>query len=96
METEETEDLNIIEIQGGPQPLYAGVTDSGEVFLRGDIHPAGSFAALMKAAAEHIPYVAISAVQVLFPSNWLRSECLHDADRQRVIDNMENLVRSGR
>lgn len=93
MDTEETEDLNIIEIQGGPQPLYAGVTTGGEVFLRGDIHPLGSFAALMKAAQQHIPYVAISAVQVLFPAAWLRGECLHDSDRQRVIDNMEALVR---
>lgn len=93
METEETEDLNVIEIQGGPQPLYAGVTNGGEVFLRGDLHPQGSFAALMLAAQQHVPYVAISAVQVLFPAHWLRAECLHDADRQRVIDNLENLVR---
>lgn len=94
-ETEETEDLNIIEIHGGPQPLYAGVTVGGEVFLRGDLHPLGSFAALMTAAKQHVPYVAISAVNVLFPATWLRAECLHDADRQRVIDNMEALVRSG-
>ena len=93
MDTEEAEDLNIVEIQGGPSPLYAGVTDGGEVFLQGDIHPLGSATALITAAAQHVPYVAISAVQVLFPADWLRGECLHDMDRLRIIGNMEQMVR---
>lgn len=93
METEASEDLNIVEIQGGPSPLYAGVTDGGEVFLQGDIHPLGSASALIAAAAQHVPYVAISAVRVLYPSDWLRAECLHDMDRLRIIGNAEALVR---
>ena len=96
MEVEETEDLNIIEINGGPAPVYAGVTTSGDVYLRGDIHPLGSASALIAAAAQHVPYVAISAVQVLFPADWLRGECLHDMDRLRIIGNMEQIVRRAR
>lgn len=93
MEVEETEDLQVMEIQGGPGPVYAGVTDGGEVFLQGDIHPLGSASALIAAAAQHVPYVAISAVRVLFPADWLRGECLHDTDRLRIIGNAEALVR---
>lgn len=95
-DTDETEDLNIIEINGGLAPVYAGVTTSGDVYLRGDIHPLGSASALIAAAAQHVPYVAITAVQVLFPSNWLRGECLHDMDRLRIIGNMEQMVRGTR
>lgn len=93
MEAEETEDLTIIEINGGPVPVYAGVTSSGEVYLRGDLHPLGSASALIAAAAQHVPYVAITAVHVLFPADWLRGECLHDVDRLRIIGNMEQMVR---
>lgn len=96
MEVEEAEDLQVMEIQGGPGPVYAGVTNGGEVYLQGDIHPLGSASALITAAAQNIPYVAISAVRVLFPCDWLRSECLHDIDRLRIIGNLENLARSGR
>ncbi len=96
MEVEETEDLTIIEINGGPAPVYAGVTGSGEVYLRGDIHPLGSASALLAAAAQHVPYVAITAVQVLFPADWLRGECLHDMDRLRIIGNLEQMVRRAR
>lgn len=93
MDTEEIEDLNIVEIQGGPGPVYAGVTNGGEVYLQGDIHPLGSASALIAAAAQHVPYVAISAVRVLFPADWLRAECLHDMDRLRIIGNAEAIVR---
>ena len=93
MDTEEAEDLNIIEINGGPAPVYAGVTDSGDVYLQGDIHPLGSASALIAAAAQHVPYVAISAVRVLFPADWLRGECLHDTDRLRIIGNVEQMAR---
>ena len=97
-DTDETEDLQIVEIKGSgvPPGLHAGVTPSGDVFLRGDLHPLGSASALIAAAKAHVPYVAISAVQVLFPADWLRGECLHDADRLRVIANMEALVRGAR
>lgn len=93
METEEAEDLNIVEIQGGPGPVYAGITDGGDVYLQGDIHPLGSASALISAAAQQVPYVAISAVRVLFPADWLRGECLHDLDRLRIISNAEAIVR---
>lgn len=98
MEAEASEDLIILAIKGaGIQPgLHAGISESGDVYLPGDIHPLGSASALLTAARMHVPYVAVSAVQVLFPAEWLRAECLHDMDRQRVITNMENLVRSGR
>ena len=96
MDTEETEDLNIVEIHGGPAIAYAGVTDGGEVYLQGDIHPLGSASALIAAAAQHVPYVALNAVRVLFPADWLRAECLHDADRLRIIGNAEAFVRRGR
>jgi len=93
MDIEDAEDLQIVEIQGGPAPVDAGVTQSGDVYLRGDLHPLGSASALLAAAAQHVPYVAITAIQVLFPADWLRGECLHDMDRLRIIDNMERLVR---
>ncbi|MDP4076232.1 hypothetical protein [Acidovorax sp. A1169] len=96
-DTDETEDLHFIELQApGAPTLYAGVTGSGMVYLRGDLHPLGAATALIKAAREHIPYAAISAVNVLFPADWLRGECLHDGDRLRVIDNMERMVRGAR
>jgi len=88
------EDLHLIELQApGSVPLHAGVSASGLVYLRGDLHPLGSATALIKAAREHVPYAALGAVNVLFPADWLRSECLHDADRLRVIAAMERLVR---
>lgn len=97
METEESEDIIILAIQGaGIQPgLHAGISESGDVYLPGDIHPLGSASALLTAARMHVPYVAVSAVQVLYPSDWLRAECMHDRDRLRVIGNMEELVRRG-
>lgn len=97
MEVEDSEDLFLVELQAkGAPPIHAGITKEGVVFLRGDIHPLGSATALIKAAREHVPYVAVSAVNVIFPSDWLRAECLHDVDRLRVIGNMEQMVRRTR
>lgn len=97
MEVEESEEIIILAIKGaGIQPgLHAGISESGDVYLPGDIHPLGSASALLTAARHHVPYVAVSAVQVLYPSDWLRAECMHDMDRLRVIGNMEELVRKG-
>ena len=41
METEASEDLIILAIKGaGIQPgLHAGISESGDVYLPGDIHP---------------------------------------------------------
>lgn len=96
-EVDETEDLDLIEIKVGDQKVATVgiVKNTGMVYLPGDIHCLGSYTALFKAAKEHVPYVAVSAVSVLFPSSWLRGECLHDPDRQRIIDNFERLARGG-
>lgn len=72
----------------------AGVSESGVVYLPGDTHCLGSATALIKAAKDHIPYVALSAVKVLFPAEWLVAEHLHDLDRLRMIDGMVKVVRS--
>lgn len=94
VEDHSQEDLHLVELQApGAAPLHAGVTASGMVYLRGDLHPLGSATALLKAARAQVPYAAVSAVNVLFPADWLRGECLHDADRLRVIAAMERVVR---
>lgn len=96
-DTEESEDFQFIELQAsGAPPVQAGITASGLVYLRGDLHPLGSATALLKAVREQVPCVAVNAVNVLFPADWLRGECLHDRDRQRVIANMEQMVRGAR
>jgi hypothetical protein len=69
--------------------------ESGTLYLRGDLHPLGSATALLTAAARHVPYIAVSAVEVLYPSDWLRGECMGDLDRMRIITNLENYARSG-
>ena len=95
MEVEDSEDLDLMEIRAGDVPVgWAGITrPGGEVYLGGDLHPLGSYKALQLASVLHVPYVAVTAVRVLFPAEWLRGECLHDADRLRVIDNMCAVVR---
>lgn len=93
-ETEETEDVQIVGIVMDDRPICdAGITASGVVYLRGDIHPLGSEKALALAAVLHVPHIAVNAVSVLFPADWLRGECMADPDRIRIIDNQEALVR---
>lgn len=93
-DVDDSEDLSLMEIKVGDQRVsHAGVSESGLIYLQGDLHPLGSATALIKAAKEHIPYVAVTAVEVLFPADWLRGECLHDLDRLRVITNLENVAR---
>ncbi|OXE36636.1 MAG: hypothetical protein CGW95_06600 [Phenylobacterium zucineum] len=94
-DTDEAEDLDLMQICIPGQPVsWAGITrPGGNVYLQGDIHVLGSATALIKAAKEHVPYVPVSAVQVLFPAEWLAAECLHDADRLRVIANLSAFVR---
>ena len=94
---EDSEDLDLMEIRVHDKPnSWAGVSASGMVYLQGDLHPLGSATALIKAAKENVPYVSVSAVRVLYPSEWLRAECMHDADRTRVIDNLCGFVRGAR
>ena len=95
-DTDEAEDLDLMQICIPGQPVsWAGITvPDGHVYLQGDIHPLGSATALIKAAKDHVPYVPVSAVQVLFPAEWLAAECLADTDRLRVIANLSSFVRS--
>lgn len=94
-DVDEAEDVDLMQIKIGENKVTeAGIARaSGIVYLNGDIHPKGAFASLMLACKQHIPYVYTSAVSALFPSDWLRAECLHDADRLRVISNLENFIR---
>jgi len=93
-ETDDDEDVGLIEIQvNGQKVASAGVSTSGQVFLRGDIHPCGSASALVTAAVHQVPYIEVSAVEVLFPADWLRSECMGNMDRIRIINNAEAFVR---
>ena len=93
-ETDDDEDVSLIEIQVmGQKVATAGVSKSGQVFLQGDIHPLGSASALLTAAINKVPYIEVSAVEVLYPADWLRAECLGNVDRQRIIDNAEAFVR---
>ena len=93
-DTDEDEDVNLVEIQvKGQKVATAGVSASGIVYLQGDIHPCGSASALVTAAVHQIPYIEVSAVEVLYPADWLRAECLGNMDRIRIINNAEAFVR---
>lgn len=95
-DVEDEEELDLHEVRVSDMPMtWVGVSKSGYVYLLGDIHPLGSATALIKAAKEHVPYVAVSAVRVLYPADWLRGECLHDPDRLRIIGNLERIARGG-
>lgn len=96
-ETTEEEDVTLTEVSMGQAPaMTIGVGDkSGDIYVKGDLHPLGSASALLTAAARHIPYIALTAVEVLYPLDWLKGECAHDPDRQRVLRNIESYVRSG-
>ncbi len=97
-ETEDSEEVDIIEIWMGEQRVgLAGIARaSGHVFLGGDLHPLGAFPALMLAAKQQVPYMSTSSVNCLFPSDWLRAECLADPERLRVIDNLEKFIRGSK
>lgn len=92
---DETEDVDLVEIRMGDNRVgHAGIAKaSGMVYVSGEIHPLGAATALIKAAKEHVPYIAVSAVEVLYPADWLRGECLHDPDRLRIINNLERFTR---
>lgn len=92
---DEEEDVDLMEVRIGENRVsHAGIArGSGTVYLQGDLHPLGSATALLAAAKNHVPYIAVSAVEVLFPVDWLRGECLGDQDRQRILRNLEAFVR---
>ena len=96
MDVDESEDLDLFEVRVGETMTVGtvGVSESGMVYVNGDIHPLGSATALIRAAQDGVPYVSVSAVAVLYPADWLRGECLHDADRQRVIAGLERVARA--
>lgn len=95
IDNEDTEEVDILELRVSDMPVgLAGIArKSGTVYLNSEIHPLGGFAALMIAAKANVPYISTSAVNALFPSDWLKAECLHDPDRLRLIDNAEAFVR---
>jgi len=97
-DTDESEDVDVIEIQmAGRRVGLAGFArGSGTVYLTGDLHPMGAFPALMAAAKQQVPYMSTTSINALFPSDWLRAECLADTDRLRVIANLEEFVRGSR
>lgn len=86
--------VDLLEIQNsGVKVCLAGRSAAGSVYLQGDI--VGSPAAvLIKAVGEGVPYLLVGGDQILFSGNWIRSQCLHDVDRLRVIDNLSAIVLS--
>ena len=61
-DTDEDETLYLLDVhRGGEKVQTAGISESGTVFLRGDLHPMGSFAALMLAAKAQVPYIEVNA-----------------------------------
>lgn len=95
-DVEDAEEVDLMEVRAGEQVVgWVGVSrPEGHVYLGGDLHPYGSASAMLVAKLQNVPYIAVSAVRVLFPAEWLRAECLADADRVRVIDNLVSWARS--
>lgn len=93
---EDGEDLDLMDVQvAGKSVSLAGITRRGrEVYLDGEIHILGGTIALIKAVKENVPYVAASTASTLFPAAWLKAECEQDADRLRIINNLERFVRT--
>lgn len=95
-DVEDAEEVDLMELQVGGQAVgWVGVSrPEGHVYLSGDIHPYGSASAMLVAKLQNVPYIAVSAVRVLFPSEWLAAECLGDEDRLRIIRNLVSEARS--
>ena len=92
---DEVEDIALfgLKTQFGDAPV--GVTTGGDVFVSAELHPLGAAKALALCDVMHIPFVNYNAVTVLVPADWIKAETLHDSDRQRVIENIESLIRRG-
>jgi hypothetical protein len=91
---ESEEEVSIVELQmAGNKVGLVGLSTSGVVYLSGDLHPMGAFSALLLAAKEHVPYISTSAINALFPVDWIRGACLGDPDRLRVLGNLEQFAR---
>ena len=92
---DDVEDIALfgLKTQFGEAPV--GVTTGGDVFVSADLHPLGAAKALALCDVMHIPFVSYNAVTVLVPADWIKAETLHDSDRQRVLENIERLIRSG-
>jgi hypothetical protein len=90
------EEINLIQIlvDGAPVGMAGVGAHAGEIYLQGDLHAEGEWLALISAAKQCVQFVPIPGGQVLFPADWLRSACQHDADRLRVIDNLVKFVSS--
>lgn len=95
-DVEDAEEVDLMEVRAGEQVVgWVGVSrPEGHVYLGGDLHPYGSASAMLVAKLQNVPYIAVSAVRVLFPAEWLRAECMGNVDRERVIDNLVAWARS--
>ena len=95
-DVEDAEEVDLMELQvGGKAVGWVGVSrPEGHVYLSGDLHPHGSASAMLVAKLANVPYIAVSAVRVLFPAEWLAAECLGDPDRLRIIRNLVAEARS--
>ena len=95
-EVDESEEVvQMFELRVGDMPAaLVGIgLQTKDVYVSGDLHPVGAFSALMLAAKEHVPYISTSAVNALFPIDWIRGACLHDMDRLRILENLERIAR---
>lgn len=95
-DSDEEEGLALFDLKVGENTVgtYGVGEKSGDIYVSGELHPLGAYSALLQAAKEHVPYVAVSAVHVLYPLDWLRAECMHDQDRLRVFNNLEREIRT--
>lgn len=93
---DEVEDISLFGLATPLGEAPVGVTTGGDVFVSADLHPLGAAKALALCDVMHVPFVNYNAVTVLVPADWIKAEALHDSDRQRIIDNIESIVRNAR
>jgi len=90
---DDVEDIALFGLKTDLGEAPVGVTTGGDVFVSAELHPLGAAKALALCDVLHIPFVNYNAVTVLVPADWIKAEALHDSDRQRVLENIEALVR---
>ena len=93
VEDAEDLDLRAYVVDGKEIGWYGVGAETGLIYVGGDAHPRGSANAMVEAVMADVPYVPVSAVQVLFPLEWIRGECLADPDRLRMLNGMERYAR---
>lgn len=91
---EEVADVDLFELDGPTGPIPYGIDKRGTIFLSSDLHPGGANEAMARAAEQGIPWVMQSAVQVLFPAEWLAAEALGEPVRSSIIPSLVAVIRS--